>query len=60
MVSFRLDDQPKILKALHTALVIVKYERSFIVCLGLKVVEDFRDGVEPVLRLLNTASQVRK
>jgi hypothetical protein len=37
-----------------------KYERFSIVCLGLKVVEDFRDGVEPVLRLLRTASQVRK
>jgi len=37
-------------------------ERYFIVCLGLKVVEDFRDGVEhePVLRLLKAASQVSK
>jgi hypothetical protein len=35
-------------------------ERYFIVCLGLKVVEDFRDGVEQVLRLLKTASQVSK
>ena len=37
-------------------------ERYFIVCLGLTVVEDLRDGVEHerVLRLLKTASQVSK